>query len=100
MEILNQTNKYIEELGEKVSVQKQMIGTSRSGIKKNRNSIRKNEAGEGSDIDSDLESVKEVEEEAPDLANMDDNEAIKYNLKNSSNVYYKITHSVQEDVKC
>lgn len=36
MEILNQTNKYIEELGEKVSIQKGQINSTRRGGKKNR----------------------------------------------------------------
>ena len=34
MEILNQTNKYIEQLGEKVSVQKNEVGRMRQGTAK------------------------------------------------------------------
>jgi SNF2 family DNA or RNA helicase len=33
-----------------------------------------------------------------DFNNMDENEKIKYNLKNSSKVYYNITHSIQDEV--
>ena len=29
---------------------------------------------------------------------MDENEKMKYNLKNSANVYYEITHSIKEEV--
>jgi hypothetical protein len=29
---------------------------------------------------------------------MDESDKIKYNLKNSSNVYYEITHSIKEEV--
>ena len=30
---------------------------------------------------------------------MDDNQKVKENLRNSSKIYYKITHSVQEEIK-
>jgi hypothetical protein len=29
---------------------------------------------------------------------MDETEKIKYNLKNSSKTYFKVTHSIQEEV--
>ena len=32
------------------------------------------------------------------LENLDESEKIKYNLKNSANVYYEITHSIKEEV--
>ena len=30
---------------------------------------------------------------------MEDNEKIKINLKNSSKIYYAVTHTVQEEIK-
>lgn len=44
------------------------------------------------------ESEAQIEGE-PDLENMDEQDKIKYNLKNSSKVYYKITHSISDEVK-
>ena len=47
---------------------------------------------EQSEEDPDQPEPEEKEEE--DLEGLDENERIKYNLKNSSNSYYKITHSI------
>jgi len=38
------------------------------------------------------------EEGEADLSNMEETEQIKYNLKNSSKVYYQVTHSIQDEV--
>ena len=43
MEILNQTNKYIEELGEKVNVQKEHIGSIRKAGRKMKDSEDSND---------------------------------------------------------
>lgn len=92
MEILNQTNRYIEELGEKVCIQKHEVDKLRKG-----NSLKKDDMG---DEESDEEGNQGIEEKKEDeLDQMDENEKIKYNLKNSSKVYYKITHSIQDEVK-
>ena len=99
MEILNQTNKYIEELGEKVSVQKNEVNK----IYKGKKGPMKNDS-EQSDADYEEEKVEEKtkkedeEEEEYDPENMDDSEQIKYNLKNSSKTYYNITHSICDEV--
>jgi ATP-dependent helicase STH1/SNF2 len=38
------------------------------------------------------------EEKEDSCDDLDENDRIKYNLKNSSNVYYAITHSIQDEV--
>ena len=43
MEILSQTNKYIEQLGEKVSVQKSEVGRMRQGATKKKEGIEEEE---------------------------------------------------------
>ena len=42
---------------------------------------------------------KVEDEELPESNEMDDNQKVKENLRNSSKIYYKITHSVQEEIK-
>jgi hypothetical protein len=44
--------------------------------------------------EEDLDKPEPEEKEEEDLDDLDENERIKYNLKNSSNSYYKITHSI------
>ena len=36
--------------------------------------------------------------EDEDIMDLGEEDKIKYNLKNSSNVYYKITHSITDEV--
>jgi hypothetical protein len=43
------------------------------------------------------EPVPEEKEEEY-LDDLDEADRIKFNLKNSSNIYYKITHSIQDEV--
>lgn len=102
MEILNQTNKYIEELGEKVSVQKNEVTRIQKGSKAKAH-IGRHDSGNSSDNDAEdnaaaANAINEDNEEE-DFGNMDETDQIKYNLKNSSNVYYKVTHSIQDDFK-
>ena len=106
MEILNQTNNYIEELGEKVTIQKNEVNRIRKGYlgKKNGGVLPSKQ------IESDLNSEEEFDkeylknnkeldkEEDVDFDNLDENDKIKYNLRNSSTVYYKITHAIQDEV--
>lgn len=90
----------MEQLGAKVNLQKldhhnkkkKMLGQKASAL-----------AGEqpGSDGDEDTEQKEEVEEEdkGGEEDNIPENERIKMNLKNSSKIYYSITHTVQEEIK-
>ena len=91
MEILNSTNQYIEELGEKVSIQKKEVA------KINLGGQRKKKKGPD-DMDEDLledeQADEENEQNQNDEDNLDENEKIKHNLKNSSKVYLNITHSI------
>jgi len=41
-----------------------------------------------------LVKESDKEEEDIDFENLDENDKIKYNLKNSSTVYYKISHAI------
>lgn len=93
MEILNQTNSYIEELGEKVNVQKSEVNKI---IKQGRSGKTKIAKESESEEEKEEEPVIVKNEEGEDVAldEMDENDKIKYNLKNSSNVYYKITHAI------
>lgn len=91
MEILNQTNKYIEELGKKVHIQKTEVGNIRQGKIKGKKGNMKN-----TDIDNENNDDEEPKDEEAnsDLDDMDETDRIKWNLKNSSNVYFKITHAI------
>ena len=53
-----------------------------------------------SDQGSDEEQVGDQAEnkEDEDIMDLGEEDKIKYNLKNSSNVYYKITHSITDEV--
>lgn len=94
MEILNHTNQYIEELGEKVSIQKREVaGMRQGGVKAG----AKNVTGEDSEEEELSKSGKQARED--DEEQIDENEKIKRKLKNSSKVYYQITHSIQDEVK-
>ena len=88
MEILNSTNAYIEELGEKVSVQKRAVKQARKGLVG-----KKAAAHDSEESDEVLEADKNQE-----LEQMEESEKIKTKLKNSSSVYYNITHSINDEV--
>ena len=75
MEILSQTNSYIEELGEKVNIQKQEVQRIREGgLKQTQKKIE-----EESDEEMNEKKNKQNGEEV-DLENLDENDKIKYNL--------------------
>ena len=98
LQILEQTHKYLEQLGAKVNLQKldhhnkkkKMLGQKATGV-----------AGEqpGSDgedegaSDDQADEAKPTEEDKGE-ENIPENERIKMNLKNSSKIYYSITHTV------
>ena len=96
LQILEQTHKYLEQLGAKVVMQKQESLA---------NKRRKNEEGLGQLEREEDEEVKldeygnVIERPEQEVAEeLNDNERIKSNLKNSSKVYYSITHTVQEEI--
>ena len=98
LQILEQTHNYLEQLGAKVNLQKldhhnkkkKMLGQKATGV-----------AGEqpGSDgedegaSDDHADEAKPAEEDKGE-ENIPENERIKMNLKNSSKIYYSITHTV------
>lgn len=95
MEILNQTNKYIEELGQKVNVQKNEVNRVQKATKGKTN-MGNDDSANSSDNEEEQANNTGINQEDDDVdfANMDETDQIKYNLKNSSKIYYKITHSV------
>lgn len=63
-------------------------------------------AGTASDDEKGAEEIEEEEvkvkppiKEAEDSDSLPENEKIKENLKNSSKVYYSVTHTIQEEIK-
>eukprot|EP00347_Sterkiella_histriomuscorum_P012579 403368026 len=99
LQILEQTHKYLEQLGAKVSVQK--LESEKSKKKK---VVDKEKEG-NIDADEELKEDEVLYDEYGNLINADgeeelpDNEKIKSNLKNSSKIYYNITHTIQEEIK-
>ena len=79
LEILNQTNKYIEELGQKVSVQKGQVSSSRKGGKKKKGKGGADVAAQDEESDEDAkeadgEGNEGKDENDPDFDNMDEND--------------------------
>jgi len=87
-QILEQTNKYMEQLGAKVSLEKI------EQQNKKKRMLGKPEDSEPEDVRP-PEDLPEQQEE--DFLN--DSERIKMNLKNSSKMYYSVTHTIQEEIK-
>ena len=94
LQILEQTHKYLEQLGAKVNLQKldhhnkkkKMLGQKASGLSGDQPT---------SDGEEEMSEKEEKEEEkAVEDENVPENERIKMNLKNSSKIYYSITHTV------
>ena len=108
MQILEQTHKYLQQLGTKVVIQK----------KENENIMKKAKASRGlvgaKDEDSDVQGSdgEELEVDQVDAfgnkvdavvmsdedEKQNDAEVIKQNMRNSSKIYYKITHSITEEI--
>ena len=66
-----------------------MLGAAQAGVAGDK------EESEGEE-DAQEEKLAEEEEKGEEIP---DNERIKMNLKNSSKIYYSITHTVQEEIK-
>ncbi len=108
MQILEQTHKYLQQLGTKVVIQK----------KENENIMKKAKASRGlvgaKDENSDVQGSdgEELEVDQVDAfgnkvdavvmsdedEKQNDAEVIKQNMRNSSKIYYKITHSITEEI--
>ena len=88
MQILEQTHKYLEQLGAKVCLQKA------------ENSKRLAEEDERLDRYGNLSDKPEQDsnEESEEKDAITESEKIKENLRNSSKIYYNITHSIKEDI--
>lgn len=95
LQILGQTHKFLEQLGAKVSVQK-----AENQLKQKKRKIE--DEALGLEEDKDGEEVVQLDEFGnpieKDNEEIDDNERIKSNLKNSSKVYYAVTHTIQEEI--
>ena len=93
MQILEQTHKFLEQLGAKVSLQK-------AEAKKNHNEADMSDEEKfdayGNRIEDDEEN-KNADDS--DENGVSDAAKIKENLRNSSKIYYNITHSVKEEIK-
>lgn len=63
-----------------------------------RQGAAKKQKNEDENSEEEPEQAEAEEKEDEDLDHLDENDRIKYNLKNSSNIYYKITHSIQDEV--
>ena len=108
MQILEQTHKYLEQLGSKVCLQKnekvlQIKKHKVTALAEELEAAAENEEVEAFKIDA-FGNRRESEEEikAPaeqDIDEMTDADRIKEALRNSSKVYYKITHSITEEIK-
>ena len=88
MQILEQTHNFLETLGAKVMLQKMEGKKEEPDAEEAEN---KAEAAEE-------EAAKAEKDEDSEEKDMDDNAKVKENLKNSSRIYYDITHSVKENI--
>lgn len=94
MQILEQTHKYLQNLGSKVFLQK----NDTFGSSKEENKGVDPEA-EGEEITDKPEVLADENAAADEDNKPTDAERIKNNMRNSSKIYYKITHSKTEDIK-
>ena len=98
LQILEQTHKYLEQLGAKVNLQKldhhnkkkKMLGQKAAGVA----GEQPGSEGEEEGSEDQAEDAKPIEEEDKGEDSIPENERIKMNLKNSSKIYYSITHTV------
>ena len=102
MDILNKTHKFLEQLGSKVLLQKNE--SKKKGIKQ----PNQGGDGEGNEDEPNEEDCEEFQHgeidaygnkrEEKDLESedeeMNDQKKVKENLRNSSKIYYKLTHSI------
>ena len=108
MQILEQTHKYLQQLGTKVVLQKNENATLTKKAKSAETiqddpEMEDNPEGEELEVQHvDAYGNKRAEksgDEAEDDQNKTDAEMIKNNMRNTSKIYYKITHSIQEEIK-
>lgn len=93
LQILEQTNKYMEQLGAKVNLQK----IEHEQRKKKMLGLQNEKTGE--EEETEIQVDEEKKEEDMSMEGVNDSERIKRNLKDSSKIYYSITHTVQEEIK-
>ena len=95
MQILEQTHKFLEQIGAKVSLQK-------AEVTKRQRDIDQEDANKidafGNRIENDEVVPKDADVNDSDEDGQTDAAKIKENLRNSSKIYYDITHSVKEDI--
>jgi hypothetical protein len=86
-------------LGAKVNIQKQDHQNRKKKMLGQKATVQGENVGE--EEDDKEEGDQEVEEDKAQAEDdsIPENERIKSNLKNSSKIYYSITHTVQEEIK-
>jgi len=95
LEILDQTHKYLEQLGAKVNTQKK----DNQHLKRKKGVQGGADEGEGEDGEGHGQGDEEEKGEGDgDDEFMNNTDKIKKNLLNSSKYYYSITHTVQEEI--
>lgn len=109
MQILEQTHKYLQQLGTKVVLQKNENATltkktkSSDKIHDDQEMEDNPEAEEVEVQQVDAYGNKRAEKSGDEGEDGDrsktDAEMIKNNMRNTSKIYYKITHSIQEEIK-
>jgi len=87
LEILNSTDKYLEQLGAKVQMQKEDKMSQEMKGRLAIENAKKQEEEQAAKEEAD-------KEEQADMAGLTEQETIKMKLKNSSKVYYNITHTI------
>jgi len=102
LEILCQTNKYLEQLGAKVEMQKQANMNFSKEIKQGDGmALIKPGSSENQEKNEDLmeeSKNKEITEEDQKNENMPESEKIKKEIKSGTKMYYTITHTIKEDI--
>lgn len=112
MQILEQTHKYLEQLGSKVCLQKNekvlQIKKTKTAAQPGNDEEANEDEMEAFKIDAfgnrredseNAEPEEYMDKDRDDIEEMTDAERIKEALRNSSKVYYKITHSITEEIK-
>lgn len=79
-------------------IRKNQVAKKKGANQANMGDIDDAEKSNRSDSEAAASDNENKKDEDDELDNLCEEEKIKYNLKNSSNVYYKITHSINEEV--
>ena len=97
MQILEQTHKYLQNIGSKVFLQK---NENNLLDKKTEEDPEKAVQGDFDAFGNKITNNEENQDEEGDgMPQQTDDERIRNNMRNSSKIYYQITHSVTEDIK-